>query len=186
MTSYWPLIFKICVGLTIVQFAGGIVYRFFFLHGADIDLGHFTTYVSVTILLLISGRLLQHLLLHDIKETAFSFSPKKQIDGPPDMQTPYWVSLSGGLYGSLLPIVRWPLALVTVTIIEALWGGQNLANKHEALTLKLFGLGSMTTYSYSSKLIFYSAWFLIGTLAINLGLRFFWMRASNSGTSVPP
>lgn len=186
MTSYWPLVIKICIGLTIAQFIGGVVYRFLFLHGADIDLGHFTTYISVAILLLISGHLLHHLLLRDIKETAFSFLPKKQTDELPEMQPPYWVSLPGCLYGSLLPIVRWPLVLVVWTIIAALWGGQNLANKHELLTLKLFGLGSMTTYSYSSKLIFYSAWFLIGTLALNLGFRFFLIRASNSGTPAPP
>lgn len=132
-----------------------------------------------------SGHLIQHLLLRDIKETALSFSPKRQIDKLPEMQAPYWVSLSAGLYGSLLPIVHWPWGLVGWTIIEALWGGQNLANTHENLTLKLLGLGSMTTDSYSSKLIFYSAWFLIGTLVLNLGLRFYWIRASNSGTTAP-
>jgi len=59
--------------------------------------------------------------------------------------------------------------------------GQDWADDLEKLVLNLLGLGSMT--STSSKLLFFSAWFLIGMLILNSCLRFYWMRLSKPGSA---
>lgn len=178
MKPGWPLVFKICGGLVFGYFIGGLAHRFFYLDGAGMDVDHFTSYVSVATLLLISDQVMNRFLLRNVKENASSLSTKEQADEPDKVQKKCF----GYLYGGLLPMVRWPLVLVTVTPIAALWG-QKWANEFESLVLKLLGLGSMT--STSSKLIFFSAWFLIGTMILNMSLRFYLMRSNNPGSTEP-
>ena len=177
MKPGWPSVIKISIGLTFVYFIGGLAYRFVYLQGSGIDLEHFASYVSVAIFVLISDQVMKRFFLRDIKETAPSLLAKGQADKFHEMQKAYL----DHLYGGLLPIARWPLVLLTIIPIAALWD-QKWADGIERLVLKLLGLGTMT--STSSKLIFFSAWFLIGTLILNLGFRFYWIRArSNRGSS---
>lgn len=178
MKPNWPLVIKGCIAITLAYFVGGLAYRFVYLRGSGIDLEHFTSYGSVAILLLVGDQVMKRFFIRDVKETAPSLSAKGQAEDPADAQKTYL----GYLYGGLLPIARWPLVLVIITPIAALWG-QKWADRFERLVLKLLGLGPMT--STSSKLIFFSAWFLIGTLILNLGFRFYWMRSSNPESTEP-
>jgi hypothetical protein len=178
MKPGWPSVIKICGGLVLLYFAGGLVYRFVYLQGSDIDLERFISYVSAAILMLISDQVMKRFLLRHLKKTAPSLSAKEQADEFYEKQQVYL----GHLYGGLLPIARWPLVLLTIAPIAALWG-QKWADGFERLVLNLLGLESMTRTS--SKLIFFSAWFLIGTLILNLGFRFYLMRSSNPGSTEP-
>jgi len=118
MKADWPSVIKICVALTFVYFLGGLAYRFVYLRGSGIDLEHFTSYVSVAILLLVSDLIMKHFLLRGVKTTTPSLSVQQQLDELHEADK----SHLGYLYGGLLPIARWPLVLITVTPIATLWG----------------------------------------------------------------
>lgn len=178
MKPDWPLVIKVCITLTFMYFIGGLFYRFVYLQGSGIDLGHFTSYVSVAILLLVSDRLMKRVVLKSIKETSPPLSTEWETEESHEGNK---INL-GYLFGGLLPIVRWPLVVITVELLEALWG-QKWTDGFETLCLKLLGLGSMT--STSSKLIFYLAWFLIGMLILNMSLRFYLIRSNNPGSTEP-
>jgi hypothetical protein len=178
MRSDWPSVMKVCIALTLVSFIGGLAYRFVYLRGSGIDLEHFASYVLAALLLFVSDHVMKHFLLRVVKIATLSFSAKAQLDELHEANN----SRLGYLYGGLLPLAQWPLVLITVTPIATLWG-QNWADDFERLSLKLLGLESMT--STSSKLIFFSVWFLIGMLILNLGLRFYWMRLSKPESVEP-
>lgn len=120
---------------------------------------------------------MKRVLLKNFKETFRSLSAKGETDEPLGKK----INL-GYLFGGLLPIVRWPLIIVTVELLEALYG-QKWMDGFERFFLGLLGLGSMTTTS--SKLILYSAWFLIEMLILNMSLRFYLIRSSNPGSTKP-
>lgn len=178
MKSGWSLVIKICGGLLCIYFVGGLVYRFVYLHGSDIDLERFASYVSVAFLLLFGDRVMKWFFLRNIEETSPLFFNKGKVGERYENQKVYLTSL----YGSLLLIVRWPLVIIIMELLNALWR-QKWMDGFERLVLKLLGLESMT--STSSKLIFYSAWFLIGMLVLNYGFRLYWMRLDQQGPVMP-
>ena len=75
----WSLVIKICGGLLCAYFVGGLVYRFVYLHGSDIDLERFASYVSVALLLLSGDRVMKRYLIGNIKEASPSLSTKGKV-----------------------------------------------------------------------------------------------------------
>lgn len=168
MKLCWPLVFKICWIVLCGNLISGLVYRFIYLQGAGINLDRFLAYISVAILLLASDRALKHFVLKNGKKAVYCKVPQAYGDETQELKNEFL----GMFWGVLGAILRLPLFLVFIAPIGALWD-QKWADGFEELFLNLLGLGAMT--DTASKLAFFSAWFMIGTLILYLGLRLQWL-----------